>query len=437
LWRAPKSDWESAVAKIETVSAREILNSRGYPTVEAAVVLDDGAVGVSSIPEGASTGSYEAVVLLDNDARRYAGRGMLQAVANINVLIADKLKGMEAADQKAVDEAMIQLDGTENKSWLGANAVLPVSQAVSKAAARSQKKPLYAYLAGLFSQLTGFKTDNSFQIPTPMVLMIEGGKAGAGNLDFQEFMISPAHARNFPHALRMATEIYYALRDFLKENQQTYSVGFEGGYTPNLYTNMEAFSLISQGVERAGYHLGQEVFFCLDVAASNFEFEGRYSIKDQPTPLSPTQMISYYEQLILKYHLLSIEDPLDENDWKHWSELTGKLGNAVSVVGDDLLAANTNRLRRAIAEQTCNAILIKPNQIGTVSETLETAALARKSAFQVIIGHRGGETNDSFTADLAVALGAQYVKFGAPARGERVAKYNRLLKIFTETSQKK
>lgn len=422
------------MAKIKLVNAKEILDSSGNPTVEAVVSLDDGSIGISSTPTGASVGSYEAVVLTDRDENRYRGRGVLQAVTNINVLINEKLQGQDALDQQAIDKSMIDLDGTENKSWLGANAILPVSQAVCKAAAASLGLPSYGYIAQIFAKITKQKPAKNFQIPTPMVLMIEGGKHGAGNLDFQEFIITTPHARNFPHALRMATEIYHVLREVLKENQQTYSVGFEGGYTPNLYTNMEAFSLISKAVQKTVYHLGQEVFFCVDVAASHFEFEGLYTIRDQPSQLRADEMITYYEQLILKYHLLSIEDPLDENDWKNWSKMTKRLGQVVAIVGDDLLVTSPTRLQRAIAEYACNALLLKPNQIGTVSEALETAALAKEAGFKIIVSHRGGETNDDFLADLGVGIEAQYVKFGAPSRGERVAKYNRLLRIFAEVA---
>lgn len=423
------------MAKIIHLSAREILDSRGHPTVEAKVILEDGSTGISSIPAGVSTGSYEATILLDKDEKRFSGRGVLQAVTNINVLIADKLVNQDGGDQNAIDQAMVELDGTENKGWLGANAILPVSQAVCKASALNAKLPLYAYLNRLFSKKSAAKPTEKFVIPTPLVLMIEGGKHGAGNLDFQEFLISPANARNFPQALRMTTEVYYALREILKEKMQGYSVGYEGGFTPNLYTNMEAFSFIASAIDIPGYKIGQDIFLSLDVAASTFEFEGQYSIKDQPTPLKAPDLISYFNQLILKYHLICLEDPLDENDWKHWSELTSKLGNIVTVVGDDLLVTNPNRLQRAIAEKSCNAIVIKPNQIGTVSETLETAAIARRAEFKLIVSHRGGETNDDFLADLAVGLMAQHVKFGAPSRGERVAKYNRLLEIYTEISQ--
>ncbi len=422
------------MASIESITAREILDSRGYPTVETTVVLDDGSSGVSSVPTGESTGSYEAVVLLDNDENRYHGRGVLQAMTNINVLLANKLQGHDATDQKGIDRLMIELDGTENKNWLGANAILPVSQAVCVAAAKSQGLPLYKYLRQLLRQYNDTISPDEYRIPTPQILLIEGGVHGAGNLDFQEFMIAPPHARNFPHALRMGTEIYYTVKDVLKENEHAYSVGIEGGYTPNLYTNMEAFSILTQAIEKTPYHPGQEVFFCLDVAASTFEFEGRYTIKDQPNPMKAEELINYYEKIVLKFHLLSLEDPLGENEWKHWSALTERLGTMVTVIGDDLLVSNPTRLRRAIAEHACNAVLIKPNQVGTVSETLETAAIARDAQFRTIVSHRGGETTDSFIADLAVAIDAQYVKFGAPARGERVVKYNRLLKIYSEIS---
>lgn len=414
------------MAKIANISAREILDSRGYPTVEAKVVLDNGSVGVSSVPTGVSTGKYEAKIVLDKDKKRFCGFGVLQAVANINALIAPKLLGKEAAEQEKIDKLMISLDKTENKSWLGANAILPVSQAVCKAAAFSLKEPLYQYI----SSVRG--SSKPLFLPAPHILMIEGGKHGAGNLDFQEFMIVPSSSKKFPRALQAGAEIYYACEEILKHRNAIYSVGDEGGYAPNLFTNSEAFEVIASAIAQTPYRLGVDVFLSLDVAASHFKIDNRYSIKDQPTPLSASEMIDYYKNLYLSYRLLSIEDPLGEEDWEDWKKLTEKLGGSTMIVGDDLLATNKDRLRKAISEKACNAILVKPNQIGTITETLETIKEAQGAGFKVIVSHRGGETTDDFLADLAVGVGADYVKFGAPARGERVAKYNRLLEIYEE-----
>ena len=414
------------MAKIVDVSAREILDSRGYPTVEAKVVLEDGSVGVSSVPAGISTGKYEAKIVLDNDPRRFDGFGVLQAVTNIKALIAPALKGQDAKDQRKIDQIMIDLDKTENKSWLGANAILPVSQAVCKAAALSLNKPLYQYISSFLPKTRPLK------IPTPQMLMIEGGKHGAGNLDFQEFMIAPSSRKEFPSALQTGVEIYYSCKKILKHRNAIYSVGVEGGYAPNLFTNTEAFEIIVSAVNQTSYRLGSDVFLSLDVAASHFKSNDHYVIRDQPTPLSSLEMIEYYKKLYLEYHLLSIEDPLGEEDWKDWQKLTRELGEQTIIVGDDLLVTNIKRLKKAVELRACNAILVKPNQIGTVTETIQTIQEAQKANFKVIISHRGGETNDSFLADLAVGVGADYVKFGAPARGERVAKYNRLLEIYEE-----
>lgn len=414
------------MAKIANISAREILDSRGYPTVEAKVVLDDGSTGVSSVPTGVSTGKYEAKIVLDKDNKRFRGFGALQAVTNINALIAPKLLGQEAAEQEKIDKLMISLDKTENKSWLGANAVLPVSQAVCKAAAFSLNQPPYQYISSIFS------SQKSLFIPTPHILMIEGGKHGVGNLDFQEFMIVPSSSKKFPRALQAGAEIYYACEKILKHRNAIYSVGDEGGYAPNLFTNSEAFEVIASAIAQTPYRLGVDIFLSLDTAASHFKIDNRYSIKDQPTPLSASEMIDYYKNLYLSYHLLSIEDPLGEEDWGDWKRLTEKLGESTMIVGDDLLATNKDRLRKAILEKACNAILVKPNQIGTITETLETIREAQEAGFKVIVSHRGGETTDDFLADLAVGVGADYVKFGAPARGERVVKYNRLLEIYEE-----
>jgi enolase len=417
------------LARITNISAREILDSRGYPTVEAKVVLENGAVGISSVPSGVSIGKFEAFVLLDNDQKRFKGYGVLQAVTNINVLIAEKLKGVEVTEQKTVDQIMVKLDATENKSWLGANAILAVSQAVCKAAANSLGLPLYQYIRSIYA------AEGPFFTPSPMVLILEGGKHGAGNLDFQEFMVAPSSAKSYPHALQATVEIYYACEEILKHRNAIYLVGDEGGYAPNLFTNSEAFEVITSAISSTPYKLGSDVFLSLDVAASHFKSDGGYLIKDQPTPLSPREMIDYYEKLYLAFHLLAIEDPLEEEDWDGWKALMEKLGGSTIIVGDDLLVTNKKRLTRAIAEKACNAILIKPNQIGTVTETLETVKMAKEAGFKIVVSHRGGETNDDFLADLAVGVGADYVKFGAPARGERVVKYNRLLEVYEETKQ--
>lgn len=414
------------MAKIKQISAREILDSRGYPTVEAKIVLDDGSSGVSSVPAGVSTGKYEAKIVLDKDQKRFNGFGVLQAVTNINALIAPKLIGKEAGEQEKIDQTMIALDKTEDKSWLGANAILPISQAACKAAAQSLGQPLYQYLASLFP------SSAPLFLPTPQILMLEGGKHGAGNLDFQEFMVVPSSATPFPKALQTGAEIYYSCEEILKQRQASYSVGDEGGYVPNLLTNSEALDVIVTAITQTPYRLGIEVFLSLDVAASHFKTNGHYSIKDQPTSLAPSEMIDYYKELYLSYRLLSIEDPLGEEDWDDWQKLTARLGESAMIVGDDLLVTNKERLKKAVAEKTCNAILVKPNQIGTITETLETVQEAQKAGFKIIISQRGGETTDDFLADLAVGIRAEYVKFGAPARGERVVKYNRLLEIEEE-----
>lgn len=414
------------MARISQIFAREILDSRGYPTVEAKVLLEDGMVGISSVPTGVSTGTFEAFVLLDNDKKRFNGYGVLQAVTNINVLISEKLKGVEATEQRKIDQIMIKLDDTENKTWLGANAILAVSQAVCKAAANSLGLPLYKYIRSIFP------VGEDFFIPPPMVLILEGGKHGAGNLDFQEFMVIPSSAKFFPIALQVATEVYYNTKEILKFRNAIYSVGDEGGFAPNLFTNSEALEVITSAIGQTNYKLGSDLFLSLDVAAAHFKSDGGYQIKDQPTPLTPSEMVEYYEKLYLSYHLLSIEDPLGEEDWDGWKSLTAKLGGSTIIMGDDLLVTNKKRLARAIAEKTCNGILVKPNQIGTIAETLETIKIAKEAGFKVGVSQRGGETNDDFLADLAVGVGADYVKFGAPARGERVAKYNRLWEIYEE-----
>ncbi|MBI5619388.1 phosphopyruvate hydratase [Candidatus Gottesmanbacteria bacterium] len=418
-------------SKIYSISAREILDSRGNPTIETTVMLTSGYRGTASVPSGASVGKYEAVELRDKDENRYNGMGVLAAVANVNAVIAPKLVGSDALDQKKADKIMIALDGTANKSKLGANSIVSVSLAVAAAAASHTKLPLYRYLNGLAGEAALTKIE---RIPTPLFNIINGGKHGAGNLNFQEFMVIPASNKRFSEALRIGVELYHHLKQILSYRNAIHSVGDEGGFAPNLFTNLEALELLMEAVKATKYHFGTDVFFGMDIAASQFKTPGGYRIKDKPQLLSGRQFIDYLKELNSKYRLLLLEDPLEEDDWVGWATLTREVGKEILVVGDDLLVTNRERLMRAIAEKACNAILLKPNQIGSLTEFLDVVALARKNDIKCVVSHRSGETNDTFIADLAVAVAAEYVKFGAPARGERVAKYNRLLQIEKELS---
>ncbi len=418
--------------KINRIWAREIIDSRGMPTVEAVCQLDTGHLAVSSVPGGTSTGTYEALELRDNDPKRYKGKGVLTAVNNINKVLGPAIVGVDPNNQKKVDERLISADGTENKSKYGANAILALSEVVIKAAALSSSQTLYEKVFHL-SQEFGLKT--TYRIPTPLFNMINGGLHGAGNLDFQEFHVIPASNKKYSDGLRMAIEIYMTIGENLAKRKAIHSVGDEGGYAPNLFTNADAFEVLMESVKEIGYSLGRDIFFGLDVAASTFFRGGEYVIKDKISPMDENAMLEYYKNLNETYHLAILEDAFHEDAWESWKKLVNRFGNQITIVGDDLLATNPKRVKKAINEKAANGILVKPNQIGTVSETLKVIKIARDAGWKIIVSHRSGETNDWFIADFAVGVGSDYVKFGAPARGERVAKYNRLLSIETELSQ--
>lgn len=412
------------MAKIKKIVAREILDSRGWPTIEAMVQLADQSLGVYSTPAGASVGKHEAKELRDGDENRYQGRGVLKALENIVTILAPALIGQEAASQDKIDSILSSTDGSEDKSKLGANTLLALSCAIAKAEALSEKMTLYQYVAKLAKLDT-----KQFTIPTPMFNLINGGKHGGGNLDFQEFLVVPPKANSYSDNLKLGVEIYYSLKDTLKAHSALTIVGDEGGYAPILYSNTDALKIIQEAVGKAGYNVGLNAFFSLDAAATNFKDGSSYKIKDKPISLSPQDLIDFYNSLNEQFHLLSIEDPLAEDDFDDWATLMQNLGNETLIVADDLTCTNLERLKKAISEKACNAMVIKPNQIGTLTETLKVAEHARKANFKLIVSHRSGETNDEFIADFAVGIGSDYVKLGAPARGERVAKYNRLLEI--------
>ena len=416
------------MSKIETVLASEILDSRGNPTLHATVVLDDGAKGMASVPSGASTGSREAVELRDGDARRYGGKGVLNAVANVRGELADAVRGLDADDQTAVDRAMLDADGTHNKARLGANALLAVSLAVLRASASGRQVELHQRIR----ELSG--VEGPAELPVPMFNVLNGGAHASGSTDFQEFMVVPAGFESFSDALRAGSEIYRALKTMLDEDGLPTNVGDEGGFAPPSLTNRMALEYISRATESAGYAPGGDVFIALDPAASEFyePSSGRYDLKRQGSKLTTAEIIEEYATLSREFPIYSIEDGLAEDDWDGWTALTAELGNDVQLVGDDLLVTQPEFLKRAIEQKAANAILIKPNQVGTVSETLETISIAQKSGFNTVISHRSGETEDTTIADLAVGTNAGQIKAGAPARGERVAKYNRLLHIESE-----
>lgn len=414
---------------IYSVTAREILDSRGYPTVETQVILNSGYRGVCAVPAGASVGKYEAVELRDKDPKRYNGQGVLKAVANVNTVIAPRLRGMDALQQGAIDKTLVELDGSVNKQNLGANALLSVSQAVAVAAAAAVREPLYKYLNRLIQLSVRLQIE---KMPTPTINLINGGLHGAGNLNFQEFHVIPATNKPYHEALQMGEEIYQSVKKVLVYRNAIHSVGDEGGFAPNLFTNLDAMEVLTEAIQSSQYRLGVDVFLGLDVAASHFKTERGYEIKDRALGFSSNEFVAYLKDLHSKYRLLLLEDPLEEDDWAGWIELVKQLGNEAHIVGDDFLATNPSRLERAIKEKACTAILLKPNQIGTLSEFMGVVALAKKNDIKCITSHRSGETNDTFIADLAVAIQSDYVKFGAPARGERIAKYNRLLAIESE-----
>lgn len=408
--------------EIVDVKAREVLDSRGNPTVEVEVVLEDGTIGRAIVPSGASTGKFEALELRDGDKKRYQGKGVLKAVENVNEKIAPTLIGMNAFDQPLVDKTLIELDGTENKSRLGANAILAVSMAVARAAANFLGVPLYKYLGGV----------NAKVLPVPFMNVINGGKHADNNLDIQEFMIVPVGFESFREALRAGVEIFHTLKKILHDAGHVTSVGDEGGFAPNLSSNEEAIKVLVEAIEKAGYKPGENVFIALDSAASSFYDEERGVYKVDGKDMSSEELMAYYEELIRKYPIISVEDPFAEEDWDTFVKFTKKVGDRVQVVGDDLYVTNIKRLAKGIELKATNSILIKLNQIGTVTETLDVVEMAQKNNMTCVISHRSGETEDTFIADLAVAVNAGFIKTGSLSRSERIAKYNQLLRIEEE-----
>ena len=408
------------MALIEALTAREILDSRGNPTVEVEVLLEDGTIGRAAVPSGASTGQYEAYELRDGDAKRYLGKGVQRAVTSVIDVLGPAIEGMEASEQRAVDEVLLNTDGTENKSNLGANAILGVSLAVAKASADSSDLPLYQYLGG----------PNAHVLPVPMMNVINGGAHADTGVDIQEFMILPIGADSMSEAIRMGAECYHALKAELKAAGLATGLGDEGGFAPELPSNRDALDFLLRGIERAGFKPGTQIALGLDVAATEMFEGGSYSFEGGKK--SSDDMVAYYQQLVADYPLVTIEDPLDENDWEGWIALTSALGNAVQLVGDDLFVTNPARLADGIARGAANSLLVKVNQIGSLSETLDAVSLAQRSGYTAVLSHRSGETEDTTIADIAVATNCGQIKTGAPARSERVAKYNQLLRIEEE-----
>jgi enolase len=408
---------------IELIHAREILDSRGNPTVEVELVLESGATGWAAVPSGASTGQHEALELRDGDKARFGGKGVLKAVANVNEVIAAELLGFEADDQAALDQRLCELDGTPNKGKLGANAILAVSMATAKAAAEEAGLPLYRYLGGA----------GAVRLPVPMMNILNGGAHADNNIDFQEFMIYPHGLPSFHEGLRAGAEVFHALKGLLKKRGLNTAVGDEGGFAPSLKTHEEAMEAILEAIQKAGYEAGKQISICLDPAASEFFADGHYVFKkgDQ-SKRTPAQMVEYWAKWVEKYPIVSIEDGLAEDDWDGWRQMTQAMGAKIQLVGDDLFVTNVERLGRGIREGVANAILIKLNQIGTVSETLAAIELAKSAGYRAVVSHRSGETEDSFMADLAVATSVGQIKTGSACRSERIAKYNRLLRIEEE-----
>ena len=413
--------------KIAKVKAREILDSRGNPTVEVDVVLGNGVLGRAAVPSGASTGEHEALELRDGDKGRYLGKGVLKAVENVNSVIAGKIAGMDPEKQKKVDRAMLDLDGTENKSKLGANAILGVSLAVARAAANANKVPLYRYLGGTKARI----------LPVPLMNILNGGLHADNNLDLQEFMIVPAGADSFREGLRYAAEVFHVLKKILKERGEETSVGDEGGFAPNMKSNEEAVQVIVQAIEKAGYKPGKDIYIAFDPAASSiFDKNGRYELKGEGRSLSSADMVGMFAEWVGKYPVVSIEDGLAEDDWDGWKKLTETLGRKVQLVGDDLFVTNVKRLQMGIDRKVANSILIKVNQIGSLTETLDTIKLAKSAGYTAVISHRSGETEDTTIADLVVATSVGQIKTGSLCRSERIAKYNQLLRIEEELGKK-
>lgn len=405
-------------AIIETY-AREILDSRGNPTVEVEVFLEDGTIGHAAVPSGASTGAFEACELRDGDKARYGGKGVLKAVENVNSIIGPAIQGFDATEQAAIDKLMISLDGTDNKSKLGANAILGVSMAVARAAAKSLDLPLYQYLGGF----------NAKELPVPMMNILNGGAHADNNVDIQEFMIMPVGAESFTEALRSCAEVYHTLKTVLKGKGLSTGVGDEGGFAPNLESNEEALEVICEAIKAAGYEPGKDFKLAIDAASSEFYKDGKYDLAGEGKIKTAEEMVDFYEYLVGKYPIVSIEDGLAEEDWDGWKVLTDRLGKKVQLVGDDLFVTNSKRLAKGIDMGVANSILVKVNQIGTLTEAFEAMELAKQSGYTCVVSHRSGETEDAIIADIAVAVNAGQIKTGAPARSERVAKYNQLLRI--------
>ena len=410
------------MSAIIDVYGREVLDSRGNPTVEVEVLTEEGGFGRAMVPSGASTGSFEAVELRDGDESRYLGKGVENAVENVNTDLAELLEGYDVFDQAGIDQAMIDADGTHNKGKFGANAILGVSMAVARAAADELGQDLYKYLGGV----------NAHTIPVPMCNILNGGEHADNNVDIQEFMVMPVGAENFREGIRMAAEVFHNLKKVLKGRGLSTSVGDEGGFAPNLSSNEEALQTIAEAIEKAGFTLGEDVVIALDVAATELYKDGKYELAGEGKTFTVDELIDYYEMLVEKYHIVSIEDGLDEEDWDGWKKLTDRLGSRIQLVGDDLFVTNTERLQKGIDTKTANSILIKLNQIGTVTETLNAIQLARENHMTSVISHRSGETEDTFIADLAVATNAGQIKTGAPSRTDRVAKYNQLIRLEDE-----
>jgi enolase len=408
---------------IEIIFAREILDSRGNPTVEVEVGLSDGSLGTAAVPSGASTGKYEAVELRDKRKKRYMGKGVETAVQNVNQVIAPALMDMDATDQRQIDKTLIELDGTPNKQKLGANAILGVSLAVAQAAADSLFMPLYRYIGGT----------NACTLPMPMMNVLNGGLHAGNNVDLQEFMIMPVGGKTFKEALRIGAEVFHGLAAVLKEKGLSTAVGDEGGFAPDLKSNDQAVEIVLAGIKKAGYRAGKDVVLALDPASSSFFRNGKYVFyKSDQSKRTGSQMIDFYADWVKKYPIFSIEDGLDENDWTNWKKMTARLGDLIQIVGDDLFVTNTGRIARGIKEDSANAVLIKLNQIGTLTETLEAIQMAHRAGWNAIISHRSGETEDTFIADLAVATGTGQIKTGSLCRSERICKYNQLLRIEEE-----
>jgi enolase len=422
------------MAKITQIVAREIIDSRANPTIETKIILDDGAIGIASVPSGASVGQHEAIELRDGDPNRFLGMGVSKAVNHVNAILGTGLIGVDPMLQLDIDRWMIKVDGTPNKSKFGANAILSISIALATASSASLHIPPYLYIHDLFNKL-GAKSTIA-RVPSPLFNVINGGKHGAGNLDFQEFHLIPSSAKQFSESYRIGVELYHGVKKVLIAKNAIHSVGDEGGFAPDLYTNLDALEILIQAVKESHYQFGEDVFIGLDIAATNFYKKDKYKIRDKAQPMTREQYIDFIVDLNNQYHLLLLEDPLSEDDWDGWKLLMKKIGGSVVMVGDDLLVTNIEKLKKAVKEQSASAILVKPNQIGTLTETLEVIKFAKENNFKTITSHRSGETTDSFIADFAVGAQTDYVKFGAPARGERVVKYNRLLDIEGELINK-